>query len=376
MDEGPVPRNTIREIYYSDIKDEEWNDWKWQLKNRIKNLKQLEKILILKEEEKEVFLNTRGMNLPLSITPYYLNTIDILNKNDVIRKCVVPTIDEFKTYKEESEDPLNEHNSEVVSNIIHRYPDRVLFLVTNFCSVNCRYCTRSRMIQENTPLNKKYWDIGLNYIKEHKEIRDVLISGGDPLTLEDNDIEYLLSELKKINHVEFIRIGTKVPVVMPQRITPNLLSILHKYNDPLFISIHFTHPNEITPEVKKACNDLANAGIPLGSQTVLLKSINNDPIVLKKLYHELLKIRVRPYYLYQCDLILGSKHFRTTVDEGINIIKNLRGFTTGYAVPQYVIDAPGGGGKVPILPDYYQGKTDDGKIVLKNYLDDIYVYKE
>jgi len=367
------PLNKI--ILLKEKSAESWNDWKWQLKNRIKSLKELEEYIELTEEEKEVYSNPKAMNLPLSITPYYLN---LLNENEThsLRKTIIPTYEEFNTYPEESQDPLNEHKSEKVDNIIHRYPDRVLFLVTNFCSVNCRYCTRSRIIEENSIINKKYWEIGLNYIKEHKEIRDVLISGGDPLTLEDNAIEYLLSELKKIEHVEFIRIGTKIPVVMPQRITENLLSILKKYNNPLFLSIHFTHPDEITEEVKKVCNLLADNGIVMGSQTVLLKGINNDSSILKSLYHQLLKIRVRPYYLYQCDLILGSKHFRTTIDEGLQIMKELRGHTTGYAIPTYVVDAPGGGGKIPMLPNYYQGKTEDGKIILKNYQDNIYIYKE
>ena len=240
--------------------------------------------------------------------------------------------------------------------LVHRYPDRVLFLVTDFCSSYCRYCTRSHMIAGKGKSHASSdWDEALKYIREHSEIRDVLLSGGDPLTLPDEKLRYLFSELRSIPHVEIIRIGTKVPVVLPQRITPALVRLLRKFH-PLYISIHFTHPEEITPEVSQACNRLADAGIPMGSQTVLLKGINDDPGVFKTLMHELLKIRVRPYYLYQCDPVPGSAHFRTPVDKGIEIIRSLRGFTSGYAVPHFVIDAPGGGGKIPILPNYFVGK--------------------
>jgi lysine 2,3-aminomutase len=275
----------------------------------------------------------------------------------------------------EASDPLSEGNHSPVPNIVHRYPDRVLFLVTGFCSVYCRYCTRSHMVaKDKCHIGIKAWESGLQYIREHPEIRDVLISGGDPLTMSDQQIEYLLARLRSIEHVEIIRIGTKVPVVLPQRITRSLVNIFRKYH-PLYLSIHFTHPDEITPEVKEACDRLANAGIPLGSQTVLLKGINDDVTVMKKLMQGLLRIRVRPYYLYQCDPILGSAHFRTPIDKGLEIIRGLRGHTTGYAVPQYVVDAPGGGGKIPLLPDYFQGR-EDNYVMLKNYEGNIYKYPD
>ena len=252
-----------------------------------------------------------------------------------------------------------------MTGLVHRYPDRVLFTVTQFCSSYCRYCTRAHFVGKLGALTKKQWDTAIEYIRKHEEVRDVLISGGDPLTLPDDKIEYLLSKLRAIKHIEILRIGTKVPVVLPMRITPQLTAILRKYH-PLLMSVHFTHTDEITPETSHACEALADAGIPLGSQTVLLKNINNNPTVMKRLMQKLLTIRVRPYYIYQCDPVPGSSHFRTKVEEGINIIENLRGFTSGYAVPQFVIDAPGGGGKIPILPDYVVSASDD-KWVLRNY---------
>ncbi|HOF13075.1 MAG TPA: KamA family radical SAM protein, partial [Spirochaetota bacterium] len=275
----------------------------------------------------------------------------------------------------ESEDPLAEDNDTPVQGLVHRYPDRVLFLATDFCSTYCRYCTRSRIVgRSNCNLSTSHWEGAIRYIAQHSEVRDVLISGGDPLTMNDSMIEYLLSRLKAIPHVEIIRIGTKVPAVLPQRITHTLVSMLRKYH-PLWINIHFTHPDELTPETMKACNRLANAGIPLGSQTVLLKGINDTVETLKKLYHLLLQCRVRPYYLYQCDPIVGSAHFRTSVETGIAMIQGLRGHTTGLAIPHYVIDAPGGGGKIPLLPDYFQG-IDGNTTVLKNYEHKYFYYPD
>ena len=288
---------------------------------------------------------------------------------------MVPTVGEFKISHGESSDPLSEEGDSPVSNLVHRYPDRALFLATGFCSAYCRYCTRSHMVaKDKCHVGIKAWQPALDYIKAHSEIRDVLISGGDPLTMPDSHIEYLLSSIRNIPHVEMIRIGTKVPVVLPQRITRSLVAILKKYH-PLFISIHFTHPDELTPEVGQACKRLADAGIPLGSQTVLLKGINDDVQTMKSLMHGLLKIRVRPYYLYQCDPIPGSAHFRTPVSKGLDIIRGLRGYTSGYAVPTYVIDAPGGGGKIPLLPDYFQGK-ENGDVILKNYQDKLFRYPD
>ena len=289
---------------------------------------------------------------------------------------MIPVVQELTLSPGEEEDPLNEHQHNTLNCLVHRYPDRVLFLVTNFCSSYCRYCTRSHMVagRGNSHTRRADWDQAIEYIRSHTEIRDVLLSGGDPLTLSDEKIRYLLSSLRAIPHVEIIRIGTKVPVVLPQRITPALVRMLRKYH-PLYMSLHFTHPDEISAEVSTACNRLADAGIPLGSQTVLLKGINDDPVIFKKLMHELLKIRVRPYYLYQCDPVPGSAHFRTPVEKGLEIIRSLRGFTTGYAVPHFVIDAPGGGGKIPILPNYFVGRK-KGDIILKNYLGRHYSYPD
>jgi len=289
---------------------------------------------------------------------------------------MVPVYHELLVTPEERADPLEEENQSPVPQLVHRYPDRVLFLTTGVCAAYCRYCTRSHMVSSKDKIHARLskWDTALNYIRMHPEIRDVLLSGGDPLTLSDDRLEYLLSQLRSIPHVEIIRIGTKVPVVLPHRITPLLVGMLKKYH-PLFMSIHFTHPSEITPEVAFACNSLADAGIPLGSQTVLLKGINDQADILKNLYHLLLKLRIRPYYLYQCDPIPGSAHFRTPVEKGLEIIRGLRGHTSGYAVPHLVIDSPGGGGKIPILPNYIAERNEEGYI-MENYLGKRYLYPD
>lgn len=352
------------EKYFPKIKLQDWNNWEWQIKNSITNYKQLEKYIKLTSRELNFFKKT-NFQMPVRITPYYLSLIN--NKKSVLRKCMVPNSWELKTSFGEQEDPLNEDNCSPIEWIVHRYPDRVLFLVTGFCSANCRYCTRSRIIAQKTNkmIMKKQWLKSIEYIKSHNEIRDVLISWGDPLTLSDKQINWLLSKLSKIKHVEIIRIWTKVPVVLPQRITPELLSILKKYH-PLWMSIHFTHWDEITRECKKACNNLANAWIPLWSQTVLLKNINDNIETMKDLVHKLVKVRVRPYYLYQCDPILWSWEFRTDVNIWINIIKWLRWHTSWYCIPHYVIDAPWWWWKIPILPQYYQWENENYHI-LKNY---------
>jgi lysine 2,3-aminomutase len=348
---------------YSSLK--EWNTWQWQVKNSFTNLSDLSRVLNLGENE----IKPRpGVNdsLPLRITPYYASLLDSTDPLQALRRTVVPVFDEFLVSPGEASDPLSEEHDSPVPNLVHRYPDRVLFLSTGFCSTYCRYCTRSHMVaSDKCHVGPAAWQQAFQYIREHPEIRDVLISGGDVLTMPDNHIEYLLSSIRAIPHVEIIRLGTKVPVVLPQRITKALTAMLKKYH-PLYLSIHFTHPEELTPEVAQACNRLADAGIPLGSQTVLLKGINDEVMVMRKLMQGLLKIRVRPYYLYQCDPILGSAHFRTSVMKGLEIIDGLRGHTSGYAVPHYVIDAPGGGGKIPLLPDYFQGR-EHGKVFLRNY---------
>ncbi|MGZ5917467.1 MAG: KamA family radical SAM protein, partial [Methyloceanibacter sp.] len=277
----------------------------------------------------------------------------------------------------EADDPLGEDGHSVVPGLVHRYPDRVLFLATGFCSTYCRYCTRSRMVGEpdgDYSFSRPQWEQALDYIAEHTEVRDVLLSGGDPLTLSDQRLDYLLGRLRAIKHVEFVRLGTKVPVVLPMRITRALIRVLKKHH-PLWMSLHVTHPAELTPEVTEATARLADAGLPLGSQTVLLKDINDEVDTLKTLYHGLLMRRVRPYYLYQCDPITGSSHFRTSVDKGLEIMQGLRGHTTGYAVPTYVIDAPGGGGKIPLLPDYVVGREGDD-LILRNFEGKTYRYAD
>jgi lysine 2,3-aminomutase len=351
----------------------DWDDWNWQLANRITSLERLGRMLHLTDMETQVFRD-RPDTVPLSITPYYASLLDPIDPSHALRRTVVPTIFENLVSPGESPDPLAEDRDTPVPGLVHRYPDRVLFLAAYSCSTYCRYCTRSRAVGSVCTPTVETWNRALEYIREHTEIRDVLISGGDPLILPDEIIDLLLSRISAIPHVEFIRIGTKVPAVMPQRITRPLIKVLRKYR-PLWISIHATHPDELTPEMRHACDRLANAGIPLGSQTVLLAGINDSAETLKKLYHGLLTMRVRPYYLYQCDPISGSNHFRTSVRKGLEIVQNLRGFTSGYAVPTYVIDAPGGGGKIPLLPEYIAG-YEEGSLLLKNYEGRVFRYPD
>ncbi len=349
-------------------------DWQWQLRNRIKTKEALAKIIRLTPQEEEG-IDGAGNKLTMSIPPYFADLMDPDDPHCPIRLQCVPSSHEFKTAPQEMEDPCAEEKNSPVHGLVHRYPDRVLFLVNEMCAMYCRHCTRSRMVGEgNRTLNTATYEAAFEYIRAHKEVRDVLISGGDPLVLGDNLLEYIIKNVKAIGHVEFVRIGTRVPVTLPQRITPSLVRILKKYS-PIWISLHFNHPKEITPRVKSACELLADNGIPLGSQTVLLKGINDDPVVMKKLMHELLKIRVRPYYIYQCDPIIGSGHFRTPVSVGIDIVRKLRGFTTGYAVPTFVIDAPGGGGKIPISSDDIIS-SQNGKYVLRNYEGGQYVHHD
>jgi lysine 2,3-aminomutase len=350
-----------------------WNDWKWQLRNSITNIEDLKKIIKLSEKEIMAINNLKG-RLPLRITPYFASLIWNTNYSHPLRRNVIPVVEELLQNPSEQSDPLHEHSFSPVKGIVHRYPDRVLFTVTQVCSSYCRYCTRSHSVGKLDKLGRQDFEKAFNYIRSHKEVRDVLISGGDPLTLSDDVLDYILSNIRSIEHVEIIRIGSRVPVVLPQRITDNLINVLRKYH-PLFISLHFSHPLEITEECARACNKLADGGFPLGSQTVLLKGINDNVPTMKELMHKLLKIRVRPYYLYQCDLIPGSGHFRTTVKKGLEIIKGLRGFTSGYAVPTFVVDAPGGGGKIPLLPNYVVEHNNE-KIILRNYKGELCEYPE
>ncbi len=350
----------------------DWEDWKWQLRNRIRTKDVLSKLINLTPEE-EKGIDGAGTKLTMSIPPYFASLMDPEDPQCPIRLQSVPQSYELETAPEEMADPCGEDKNSPVHGLVHRYPDRVLFLVNEMCAMYCRYCTRSRMVGDgHRTLSMATYKNALGYIRSNKKIRDVLISGGDPLTLSDSVLEYLIRSIKEIPHVEFVRIGTRIPVTLPQRVTFDLVKMLKKYS-PIWMSIHFNHPKEITKRVKFACDLLADSGIPMGSQTVLLKGVNDKPVIMKKLMHELLKIRVRPYYIYQCDPILGSKHFRTPVSVGLNIMEKLRGHTTGYAVPTYVIDGPGGGGKIPINPDYIVGKG-DGKYTLRNFAGKEYTY--
>jgi lysine 2,3-aminomutase len=366
----------FRRRYFPDASLSEWNDWRWQLRSRIKSLQQLERMFVLSDGERDAVARHQG-SLPVGITPYYASLMSRDDPLEPLRRTHIPVGDEYLKTPGEADDPLGEDHDAAVPGLVHRYPDRVLFLSTAFCSTYCRYCTRSRMVGEaggDYNFSKSQWDQALAYIEAHTEIRDVLISGGDPLTLSDDRLDYLLGRLRAIKHVEFIRLGTKVPVVLPMRVTKSLTQILKKHH-PLWMSLHFTHPSELTREVTESTSRLADAGIPLGSQTVLLQGINDEVEIMRELYHGLLKRRVRPYYLYQCDPITGSSHFRTPVSKGIEIIEGLRGHTTGYAVPQYVIDAPGGGGKIPLLPEYLVGRDGDD-ILIRNFEGGVYRYPD
>lgn len=350
---------------WDDVPPEKWKHWRWQLKNRLTRMEDLEKWIELTPEERGG-CEQADNRLKLAITPYFFNLIDRGDPSCPIRKQVIPRIDEMFTAPEELSDPVGEEDSMGVDGLVHRYPDRVLFLVTNICAAYCRYCTRSRLVS-----NAQHYDFhpnyrgALAYIREHPEIRDVLLSGGDPLMLSDNKLDHILSELRSIPHVEFIRIGSRIPVFLPQRITPELQAVLRRHG-PIWMSIHVNHPKECTEELYQACEALSFAGVPLGNQSVLLDGINDDAEVMKSLVHRLLMMRVRPYYLYQCDLISGSSHLRTHIQKGLDIIKALRGHSTGYSVPQFVIDAPGGGGKIPVNPEYVKEVTET-EVIMRNY---------
>jgi lysine 2,3-aminomutase len=367
--------SSFRKRFYPNISSTEWNDWQWQLRNRITEIQALSRMFNLSQDE-QAALNRATRRFPVSITPYYASLLDREDPSHPLRRAVVPVMAEHLPSPVETEDPLAEEHDSPVPGLVHRYPDRVLFLVTEFCSTYCRYCTRSRMVghfRSSLP-NMARWEEAIRYIESTPTVRDVLLSGGDPLTLPDESLNWLLTRLRQIPHVEFLRIGTKAPVVLPQRVTPALVRMLKRHH-PLWMSIHFTHPEELTPETSQACERLSDGGIPLGSQTVLLAGINDDVDTMKRLVHGLLRIRVKPYYLYQCDPISGSSHFRTPVEKGTRIIQGLRGHTTGYAVPAYVIDAPGGGGKIPLLPEYLVGRDGDD-LLLRNYEGRIYRYPD
>ena len=363
-----------RKQLFPDVTDEQWNDWKWQVKNRIETLEELKKYVSLTAEEEEGVKQTLK-TLRMAITPYYLSLINPDDPCDPIRRQCIPTGAETHQAAADLLDPLHEDEDSPTPGLTHRYPDRVLLLITDMCSMYCRHCTRRRFAgQTDNECGLDRIEKALEYIRNTPTVRDVLLSGGDALMVSDKRLEYIISELRKIPHVEIVRLGTRTPVVCPQRITPELCDMLKKYH-PIWINTHFNHPNEVTPESSRACEMLANAGIPLGNQSVLLRGVNDCVHVMKKLVHEIVKIRVRPYYIYQCDLSMGLEHFRTPVSKGIEIIEGLRGHTSGYCVPTFVVDAPGGGGKTPVMPQYIISQA-PGKVVLRNFEGVITTYTE
>jgi len=360
---------------WADASDTDWNDWKWQLKNRVTSLEQLQQHIPDLTEAETDGARLANTKLAMAVTPHYFNLIDAGDPGCAIRRQVIPRIDETETAPWEMDDPVGEDDHSPVPGLVHRYPDRVLFLVTDRCAAYCRYCTRSRMVSNATGYGfRPNFEQQLDYIRDHPEVRDVLLSGGDPLLLSDDKLRLLLTKLREIPHVEFIRIGSRIPIFLPQRITPELYKMLAEFH-PLFISVHANHPRELTTEVRDALARLSDAGIPLGNQSVLLKGVNDDEIVMKALLQKLLMCRVRPLYIYQCDLINGSAHLRTSVRRGLEIMETLRGHTTGYAVPQYVIDAPGGGGKVPVAPNYVLSHNAD-RVVIRNFEGKVFEYPE
>jgi lysine 2,3-aminomutase len=372
---GPDGRPAVsrRAPIWADVPDERWNDWRWQLSNRVNTAEEIGRVLNLTDDEKA------GLSSPdkfrVDITPYFLSLIDPDDPNDPIRRQVIPTDCEHEAFTAMMEDSLAEDRHSPVPGLVHRYPDRVLMLVTTQCASYCRYCTRSRIVGDPAQnFNRAEHEAQLDYIRRTPQIRDVLISGGDGLTLAPKLLESVIRGIREIPHVEIIRIGSRVPVFMPQRIDDELCEMLAKYH-PLWMNLHFNHPNEITPEVARACDRLARAGIPLGNQSVLLAGVNDCVHVMRALVQRLVEIRVRPYYIYQCDLVEGSGHFRTPVGKGIEIMEGLRGHTSGYAVPTYVVDAPGGGGKIPVMPNYLISYSDH-KVILRNFEGYITTYEE
>ncbi|MBR3960567.1 MAG: lysine 2,3-aminomutase [Bacteroidales bacterium] len=363
-----------RKELFPNVSDEQWNDWKWQVKNRIETYEELSKYFTFSADEAEGIKKALA-KFRMAITPYYLSLIDPNDPFDPIRRQAIPQGAECNIAPADLNDPLHEDEDSPAPGLTHRYPDRVLFLITDMCSMYCRHCTRRRFAgQKDDESPSQRIEKCLEYIEKTPQVRDVLLSGGDALMVSDQKLEYIIGRLRKIPHVEIVRIGSRTPVVCPQRITPELCEMLKKYH-PIWLNTHFNHPNEFTPEAEQALARLANAGIPLGNQTVLLRGVNDCVHVMKKLMHELVRNRVRPYYIYQCDLSMGLEHFRTPVSKGIEIIENLRGHTSGYAVPTFVVDAPGGGGKTPVMPQYVISQSPD-KVILRNFEGVITTYTE
>ncbi|PWH16808.1 MAG: lysine 2,3-aminomutase [Anaerolineae bacterium] len=371
MAKYPFPSK--RAAIYRDVPDEQWYNWRWQLSHRLNTADEIGQVIPLTESERKA-LNAPNL-FRVDITPYFISLIDPDDPHDPIRKQVIPTAAEMVPFTAMMEDSLAEDRHSPVPGLVHRYPDRVLMLVTTQCASYCRYCTRSRIVGDpSATFSRSEFEMQLEYIRRTPQIRDVLLSGGDPLVLAPKILEEILSRLREIEHVEILRIGTRVPVFLPMRITDELCDMLQKYH-PLWMNIHVNTPNEITKELEEACDKLTRAGIPLGNQAVLLAGVNDNVDVQRQLVHDLVRIRVRPYYLYQCDLVEGAGHFRTPVGKGIEIMEGLRGHTSGYAVHQYIIDAPGGGGKIPVMPNYLLSYSDH-KVVLRNYEGYITTYEE
>jgi lysine 2,3-aminomutase len=366
------PRTEIS--LWKDVTPEQWNDWKWQARNRITKVEELKEVINLTPEEEEGVRESLKM-LRMAITPYYASLMDPADPHCPVRMQAVPTIKELDFGEADMEDPLFEDVDSPVHGLTHRYPDKVLFLITDQCGMYCRHCTRRRLAgQTDHERDTRTIDAAISYIAEHDEVRDVLLSGGDPLLVSDERLEDIISRLQKIDHVDIVRIGSRAPCTLPQRVTPELCELLKKYH-PIWLNTHFNHPKEITPESKKAVEMLADAGVPVGNQSVLLKGINDCPTIMKKLVQDLVKIRCRPYYFYQCDMSRGIEHFRTSVAKGIEISEALRGHTSGYAVPTFILDAPGGGGKIPLAPQYLMSMSDK-RVVVRNYEGGTFQYLE
>ncbi len=373
IDSETLRREEFCSLFGVSYEPEQWNDWRWQMRHRITRLDQFEKLFRLTEEERRGLI-LASEKFSVAITPHFAMLIDPKDPNCPLRLQVVPRDAELLVSPDDMEDPCGEDNDTVVEGLVHRYPDRVLFLVLDTCAAYCRYCTRSRLVSQGElePLGRRV-DAALEYLKQHTEIRDVLISGGDPLLMSDASLDKLLGRLRDIPHIEFVRLGTRIPGFLPQRITPELVRVLRKHR--AWLSVHFCHARELTPEVAEACDRLADGGVPLGSQTVLLRGVNDSVEELRELFHGLLQLRIRPYYLYQADPVVGTGHLRTSIERGLELMDQLRGHTTGYAVPTYVVDAPGGGGKVPL-----QSQTivsyDDGVVQLRNWSGKTYAYPD
>jgi lysine 2,3-aminomutase len=368
-----TPFVSKRAPIYADVPDDKWNDWRWQLSHRLNTVEEIEKVLPLNESERKA-LQTSGL-FRVDITPYFISLIDPDDPDDPIRKQVIPLSEEMQSFTAMMEDSLAEDRHSPVPGLVHRYPDRVLMLVTTQCASYCRYCTRSRIVGDpGQTFSRQEFELQIEYLKRTPQVRDVLLSGGDPLVLAPKILEEILRRLREIPHIEIVRIGSRVPVFMPMRVTQELCDMLAKYH-PLWLNIHVNHSTEISLELEQACDRLSRAGIPLGNQSVLLAGVTDNVHIQRQLVQDLVRIRVRPYYLYQCDLVEGAGHFRTPVAKGIEIMEGLRGHTSGYAVPQYIVDAPGGGGKIPVMPNYLLSMSDH-KVILRNYEGYVATYEE